>query len=210
MMGKIYLVRHGETEWNAEGRTQGQTDIPLSDKGENQAQAVQSLLQSVAIDAVYSSDLSRTLETAQIIVEDRNLQVQTNKDLRERYFGKFEGLTLKEKELKYPEEFKDSTENDICFEPPGGESIEQTYNRIARPLSQYKEKHINESILIVGHGGSLRCGISYILDLPVETSLKFVLSNCSITSFETFNNNTVLLGYNNTNHLNDSNDQVGY
>ena len=150
-MGKIYLVRHGETEWNAEGRTQGQTDIPLSDKGKNQAQAVQSLLQSVAIDAVYSSDLSRTLETAQIIVEDRNLQVQTNKDLRERYFGKFEGLTLKEKELKYPEEFKDSTENDIYFEPPGGESIEQTYNRIARPLSQYKEKHINESILIVGH-----------------------------------------------------------
>ena len=77
-MGKIYMVRHGETQWNTEGRIQGQTNIPLSEVGKNQARLAADRLATVTFDAVYSSDLDRTLETAKIITESTNLKIITN------------------------------------------------------------------------------------------------------------------------------------
>jgi len=209
-MGKIYIVRHGETEWNNEGRNQGQTDIPLSEVGKAQAQCVAKCLSDIKFDAAYSSDLSRTHQTAQYITQSSDLEVITNANLRERSFGIFEGTTLAERELKYPELFEQSTQNDISFTPPEGESIQDTYQRIHPTVEEYKNKHIKGNIIIVGHGGSLRCVISHLLDLPLESCFKFVLSNCGITVFETFHNNTVLLTYNDTHHLEGMEIKEGY
>jgi len=209
-MGKIYMVRHGETQWNTEGRIQGQTNIPLSEVGKHQASLAADQLSTVKFDAVYSSDLDRTLETAKIIVASSNLKIVTNPNLRERFFGIFEGLTIQEREDTYPELFAQSTKNDVDFTPPEGESIKDTYTRISTPVQTYKDKHMNDNILIVGHGGSLRCAISSLLDLPLESSFKFVLSNCGITIFETYENNTVLLSYNDTHHIHGIEKKEGY
>ena len=209
-MGKIYMVRHGETQWNTEGRIQGQTNIPLSEVGKNQARLAADRLATVTFDAVYSSDLDRTLETAKIITESTNLKIITNPSLRERFFGIFEGLTIKEREDTYPELFAQSTKNDVNFAPPEGESIKETSTRMSTAVQTYKEKHMNDSILIVGHGGSLRCAISSLLDLPLESSFKFVLSNCGVTIFETYEDNTVLLSYNDTHHLQGVENKEGY
>ena len=96
------------------------------------------------------------------------------------------------------------------FTPPEGESIKDTYTRISTPVQTYKDKHMNDTILIVGHGGSLRCAISSLLDLPLESSFKFVLSNCGITIFETYESNTVLLSYNDTHHIHGIEKKEGY
>ena len=195
-MGKIYMVRHGETQWN--------------EVGKHQASLAADQLSTVKFDAVYSSDLDRTLETAKIIVASSNLKIVTNPNLRERFFGIFEGLTIQEREDTYPELFAQSTKNDVDFTPPEGESIKDTYTRISTPVQTYKDKHMNDNILIVGHGGSLRCAISSLLDLPLESSFKFVLSNCGITIFETYENNTVLLSYNDTHHIHGIEKKEGY
>ena len=82
-MGRLYLIRHGETEWNSQHRAQSYTDIPLSDVGRQQAQCTAKRLQNVNFDIAYSSDLSRAKETAAIILGTRNIQITTSKNLRE-------------------------------------------------------------------------------------------------------------------------------
>ena len=209
-MGKIYMVRHGETTWNSEGRVQGQTNIPLSDIGKTQAKLAGERLSSVKFDAIYSSDLDRTLQTAEIIASLSDVKVVTNPALRERFFGIFEGLTIQQREETYPDLFKESTKNNIDFSPPEGETITETYIRISEAVQHYKNQHIEETILIVGHGGSMRCAFTSLLELPLEASFKFVLSNCGITIFETFTDNTVLLAYNDTHHIDNAATKEGY
>jgi len=87
----IYLVRHGETEWNKIGRMQGHTDIPLNRAGVSQAHELRTILDSIDFYAVYASDLKRALDTARILIHNKNIKIQRDKDLRERSFGMYEG-----------------------------------------------------------------------------------------------------------------------
>ena len=171
-MGKIYMVRHGETQWNTEGRIQGQTNIPLSEVGKNQARLAADRLATVTFDAVYSSDLDRTLETAKIITESTNLKIITNPSLRERFFGIFEGLTIKEREDTYPELFAQSTKNDVNFAPPEGESIKETSTRMSAAVQTYKEKHIKYNIINFRQRSTKKSAIITFIELPIAYSFK--------------------------------------
>ncbi len=102
-MGKWLIVRHGETEWNAQGRIQGHTDVGLSEQGQQQARLVAQRLAGETIDLAYSSDLSRAKETAEIILDGREVPFHTTPRLRERYYGVFEGLPAEERNDRYPE-----------------------------------------------------------------------------------------------------------
>ncbi len=93
-MGRWFIVRHGETEWNVVGRIQGHSDIPLSRKGREQAHTVARRLAAAPLDVVYCSDLSRASETARIILGDRDIPLHATAELRERDYGVFEGLTV--------------------------------------------------------------------------------------------------------------------
>lgn len=140
-MTTLLLVRHGETDWNAEGRLQGQTDRPLNDYGRGQARRLAEELEGEALDAIYSSDLARARETAEIVGETLGLPVEIDRDLREKDWGTWEGLTSVERDRV---EFV-------------GESTEAHRDRMLRALRQISERHPGDAcVLVVTHGGSVR------------------------------------------------------
>ena len=201
-MGQVYIVRHGETEWNAQGRIQGHSDIPLSDNGRAQAQSVARRLSGIPFSVAYASDLSRTHETAQIILGDTGTALHTTPQLREYSKGVFEGLTVDEYARQYPDQYQASLQNDLDFAPTGGETIRETSIRMARFVDETLQNHQDETTLVVGHGGSLRSLIVALLALPLEANWKFVMDNCALSLVHTYPNNAVLHLYNDTAHLN--------
>jgi broad specificity phosphatase PhoE len=153
----ILLVRHGETDWNAERRVQGHSDTPLNDTGREQARALAEELAAERIDAVYSSDLLRAHETARIVAESKGLGVTAIRDLRERHFGTWEGLTDVEIFSRFPE----------AANGPWGdaETKEQMAARVSGALHRIAETHPGGRVLVVSHGGPLRavlahCGVN--------------------------------------------------
>jgi broad specificity phosphatase PhoE len=139
-MTTLLLVRHGETDWNAEGRLQGHADRPLNEYGRRQARALADRLAGDGIAAVYASDLSRAHETAEIIGERLGFPVVTDPDLRERNWGNWEGLTGAE---------RDRVEH-------VGEPREEHTERVLRAVHRIAEAHPDERVVVVTHGGSLR------------------------------------------------------
>ena len=141
MVTTLLLVRHGETDWNADGRLQGHTDRPLSDFGRRQAQQLADELDGERLEAIYSSDLSRARETAEVVGERLGLSVELDPDLREKDWGNWEGLTAVERDRV---EFV-------------GESTEAHQERMLRALRRISERHPGDgTVLVVTHGGSMR------------------------------------------------------
>ena len=201
-MAQIYIARHGETEWNAQGRIQGHTDIALTARGRRQAAALARRLAGVAFAAAYCSDLSRTRETAQIILGERAAPLHATPQLREYHKGVFEGLTVGEYAERYPDLYRASLVKDLDFAPPGGETIRQASARMAQFTAELLSAHAAEdAVLVVGHGGSLRAVIVALLALPPEANWKFIMDNCALSIAHTYPDNAVLHLYNDTSHL---------
>ena len=140
-MTTLLLVRHGETDWNAVGRLQGHTDRPLSDYGRRQARELAGELEHEELEAIYSSDLARARETAEIVGERVGLPVVVEPDLREKDWGTWEGLTAVERDRV---EFV-------------GETTEAHQERILGALRRISESHPGDGrVLVVTHGGSMR------------------------------------------------------
>jgi broad specificity phosphatase PhoE len=163
----IYLVRHGETEWNLLNRMQGHKNSPLTKSGRLQTTALAKSLRKLKFSAVYSSDLGRAQETAQIIALEHHLAVTTNQLLRERYFGRLEGrlwsdLNLELKDLlKYRETLADKDRfHHKLF--PEIESDADITTRLITFLREVAIAHINQKILVVSHGGILRAFLIHL------------------------------------------------
>ena len=140
-MTTLLLVRHGETDWNADGRLQGHTDRPLSDYGRRQARKLAAELCGEEIEAIYSSDLARARETAEIVGEQLGLPIELDPELREKDWGNWEGLTAVERDR-------------VEF---AGESTEAHQQRMLRALRRIAERHSGDGrVLVVTHGGSVR------------------------------------------------------
>jgi broad specificity phosphatase PhoE len=155
---KLYLVRHGETEWNRAGRFQGHTDVELSDVGREQARALAERLRSREINVVAASDLRRARETAEIIAQALNVPLAcVDAGLRERGYGCFEGLTREECAQQFPELWEQHAKG-ISVEVPGAERRELVMDRIVRAVKRTIDTHtsIGSSIAIVSHGGVMR------------------------------------------------------
>lgn len=200
-MGSWLIVRHGETEWNADGRIQGHTDIGLSEKGAQQSQLVGERLAEFSIDVAYSSDLQRSADTAREILGQRTVLLQTTSQLREYQKGVFEGLTAEETRHRYPELYAASLVKDLDFAPFGGESTRQTSARIASFVTDVRQRHPDDNVLIVGHGGALRAVFVALMELPLEANWRFFLANCSLSVVDIYPDNAVLRLYNDTSHL---------
>jgi probable phosphoglycerate mutase len=136
----LLLVRHGETDWNAKGRLQGQTDRPLTRYGREQARQLAEELTLEQLDALYASDLARARQTAEIVGDRLGLPTMLDPDLREKDWGTWEGLTAVERDR-------------IEFV---GESTEEHQERVLRALRRIAERHPAGRVLVVTHGGSVR------------------------------------------------------
>ena len=144
----ILLVRHGETDWNLEGRVQGHSDRPLNDTGHTQAQALAEQLAGEPLDAVYASDLLRALDTARPAAYAHGLPVLPLPGLREKNFGTWEGLTDFEIRERFPES---------KVGPWGdAETTEEVATRVLASLREVAERHPGGHVLVVTHGGPLR------------------------------------------------------
>ena len=201
-MGTLLIVRHGETDWNAEGRIQGHTDIGLSDTGAEQARLLGKRLAQIPIDAAYCSDLKRASETAKYALEEREVVAQGMVRLREYHKGAFEGLTLPEVRARFPDDYPRYLEKNLDYAPEGGETARDVGVRVAGIFDEIKARHMNETVLVVGHGGSLRLAMASLLGMPLEGNWSFVFANCSLTIVDTFEDNAVLSLFNDTSHLN--------
>jgi len=201
-MGTLLIVRHGETEWNAEGRIQGHTDIGLSEKGAEQARSLGQRLADRQIDVAYSSDLKRTSETAKLALGGRDITLNETPRLREYNKGIFEGMTLSEIQEKFPAEYPKYLEKDLSYAPEGGETTRDVSTRIASIFAEIKANHLDETVLVVSHGGVLRAAMVSLLGMPLEGNWSFVFGNCGLTMVDTYTDNAVLRLFNDTSHIN--------
>ena len=172
------LWRHGQTVWNAERRFQGQSDIPLDEVGQAQAERAARLLAALRPDLIVASDLSRAAQTAAPLARLTGLEVTLDKDLRERSGGRWEGLTDTEIRTRYPAEHASWT-------PPDGEPSAVVAERVAGALLRVAEAVSEPGVatglaVVVSHGAALRLGMSRLLGMPEELfGVLGPLSNCS-------------------------------
>jgi glucosyl-3-phosphoglycerate phosphatase len=174
------LWRHGQTPWNAERRFQGQSDVPLDETGQAQAERAARLLAGLRPDLIVSSDLSRAAGTAAALARLAGLEVTFDKDLRERHGGRWEGLTDSEIRARYPVEHAN-------WEPPDGEPTTAVAERVAAALHRTAATLAADDrpgasglAVVVSHGAALRLGMSRLLGMPDDLSgVLGPLSNCS-------------------------------
>jgi broad specificity phosphatase PhoE len=199
-MTEWLLVRHGETSWNSEGRVQGQTATSLNEKGLRQAEALRIRLAERKIQAVYASDLPRVVETARVILQGRYIPLFLCPELRELSYGRWEGLTYTEVQAQDPMRYREFLQGDPSFVPPQGESIQSLMLRISRFASQVKATHPQGTLLIVGHGGSLRALLLCLLELPVSAFWRLRLDPGSLSLVEVYSEGAVLGLLNDVSH----------
>ncbi len=175
----LYLIRHGESQYNAEGRIQGQTDIPLSEMGQRQAEAIAAAFDQIKLDAVISSPLLRASQTAAPLAERKSMRVEFMDEFKEIHAGIFAGLLWDEIEVKYPQYAIPWSEQHPDFVIPGGESRRQLMERGERALRKVHERGLQQ-VAIVAHGGVLCAGLKGLLGIPAELN-PFNLFNASIS-----------------------------
>ena len=198
---RLLLVRHGETEWNVARRFQGQTDSPLTERGRWQAQRLAERLRHVPISAVYSSDLERTLATARVVAAPHGLPIVTAPAFREGHFGAYEGWTFAELVERYGEAVTRWAADPLDLAPPGGETLRQLQARVAGFIRTTVERHAGETVLLVGHGGSVRAAVIEALGLDLRRFRSLRMDNTSLSIVESDNQFDVLLLFNDTAHL---------
>lgn len=203
-MTRIYMVRHGQTEWNKLSKVQGRTDIELSETGTLQAKLLAKRLERENIDAIYSSSLQRALRTAEIIAEYKNCSVNKSEKYWEICFGPWEGMTINEIKERYSEHFRVYREDPASFSLPGAETFLELSERTYMGVKEIVKSHVGKNILIVSHGMAIKAAIIRILDIDIRNYTKFRIDNASITVIGFDENNSerpVLISLNDTCHL---------
>jgi broad specificity phosphatase PhoE len=199
----LYLTRHGETIWNAEGKTQGTMDIPLSDKGIRQAEILADRLVYENISSIYCSSLDRAYRTAAIIGEKTGHVPEKTDALREIAFGAWEGLTLQQIEDRFPGQL-DNRSKDCLFCPEGGESILSVQGRVRSfldILSSSVSYDKNSRILIVAHAYTIRLIIMELIGLPLRHLWDFRLDNTGISIIQSHQGKSRIICLNDTCHM---------
>lgn len=197
---RLILVRHGETDWNTERRLQGHAAIPLSDRGRRQAASLARRLAGQSIDACYTSDIRRALDTATIIGETLGVKAKPDPRLREMAFGLLEGLTFDEAQTRYPEMMAAWTK-DRNIPLPGGEAFNQFSARISAFLDKLKQTQQETTLLLITHAGPIREIIRLALGLPAEGHWYFQVDNASLSELSLADDQPVLACLNDTHHL---------
>jgi probable phosphoglycerate mutase len=197
----LIVIRHGETAWNRERRLQGQIDIPLNETGRAQARALAEALAGEPIDAVYTSDLGRAMETAAPLAETLGLQVRRERRLRERCYGDLEGMTYAEVAEKRPEDFARWQARVPDYAPPTGESLREFHDRAVEVALSLSRRHPGERIALVAHGGVLDCLYREAMGMTLEAPREHELLNASVNRLRCDSANLTLLQWADVSHL---------
>jgi len=178
---RLCLVRHGETEWNAARRIQGQIDIGLNETGRRQAVAAGLWLKSASIAAIYSSDLQRAWTTAQAIAAELALTPVAVPEMRERCYGIFEGLTYDEAKARFPEGYAAFEGRNADYDFENGESLRDLFARVTGKLCDIAAAYPGQNVLIVLHGGVLDIINRFVRGNPLDMPRDFLIPNAGIS-----------------------------
>ena len=203
---EFWVVRHGESTWNASGRYQGQTDVPLSPVGVLQAAALAERLTGQRFDAVYSSDLARAFQTAEAVVErlTGHPPVQPDPGLREIDVGQLAGLGLREIEAQHQGYLTALRSDPWSTRRPGGESMEDLFARCGAAFERLRARHVGGRVLVFTHGGVVRVAVGLALGgVPSNAWARLSVTNTSITRVLLADGHGTLLGFNDDAHLED-------
>jgi len=181
---RICMVRHGETAWNAEGRVQGQTDVPLSSTGEAQARAVAAALAGGRFAALYASDLTRVRQTAAPAAAALGLEPRLDPGLRERHYGKFETLTYAEARERLPEDFARFRDKELDYDFGSGESLRAFNARALACVGAIAARHAGETVLVFPHGGVLEMVRRRALGSGLQSARDFDIPNAALNWIE--------------------------
>ena len=197
----LILVRHGETEWNLEGRIQGHTDSRLTERGREEGRRVAERLANLEVAAVYASDLGRARETGEIIAAPHGLSVQTTPDLRERCYGEFEEKTLSQIREDDPTAVERWLFDRQRLAPPGGETQEELSDRTMRALREIVAEHPGETVIVAGHGGPIKSAVFAVLAVPVDSWDRTWVANGSVTVLRGTRDDLRVASFNDTSHV---------
>jgi probable phosphoglycerate mutase len=179
----VTVVRHGETQWNAEGRIQGHQPVGLNERGLRQAEALASRLRGEAYEAFYSSDLRRAMDTAEAISRVTGQEIFKDSRLREWKLGVLEGLASEDAALRYPEAYTAFRKENPGYLIPGGESIRQRFERSIDCINDLASRYEGAKILVVSHGGVLDDLYRFANEIPLDEPRDFKLYNASLNTF---------------------------
>ena len=173
----LYVVRHGQTDWNKQWLIQGRIDIPLNEEGIRQAKLTKEKLANAKIDVIYVSPLQRARQTAEIINEDRHAPIIIDERIIEEFYGDMEGKPRSGEAYL--------TQRQSFFKRyPNGEGYLDVVARVYPFLNEIKATRRNENVLLVCHGGMSRVLNSYFYDMGNEEFVNFGLDNCEIATYE--------------------------
>ena len=198
---RVIAIRHGETEWNAAGREQGQLDSPLTARGLKQAEAIAGRLRRVSFSALYSSDLGRALHTAEIVARATGATIESDAGLRERHTGIFQGLTKEQMAAQYPSEYSAYRADPYAYQVPGGESGQQRTERSVGVMNALADRHADETIVAITHGGFLIGFFEHVLGLAPGNAWRFKRQNAAFNVFARTDGVWSLETWNDTSHL---------
>lgn len=198
---RLLLIRHGESTWNHQHRIQGQLDPPLSEKGRRQAELLAHRLSARRSEAIYASDLKRTLETAVPIEKATGLRVTPMPELREVFLGEWEGLRTEELVQRYPEAWAQWTVEPSWDLVPGGEGGDAFEERVASAVQSLLDRHAQGEAIVVTHGGVIQVALHRVVGRPSRGLFPFRISNASITIIERREGRLVIAGVNDVGHL---------
>ncbi len=191
---KIYLVRHGETDWNQAGLLQGQTDIALNAQGLEQAREAAERLKEVPFEIAFCSPLIRAKRTAETIIGDRKITLTTDERLRELNFGPWEGVDIRTIKDAASQPF---TNPGSYIPPEGAESFAQLYKRSGEFVDQVllPLEGTYETVLVVAHGGVNRSILNPVLNIPVDDFWRMHMGNCATAILDCTDGKLSMLEY---------------
>ena len=198
---QFIIVRHGETEWNLKLIRQGHLDSPLTERGLAQASALGERLTREKFTALYSSDLGRAFQTAQMIADSTGHNIITDVRLRERHLGIFQGLSGDEIRERFPEEYHCHRTGGPTYVIPGGESVEQQVARNIAYLNEIAKKHVAETVVVVTHGGVLSGLFRHTFSIPFTAPRRFDFTNAGLNVFNYEDGNWFLQTWGDVSHL---------
>ncbi len=201
-MIKLYLVRHGETDGNVQQWYQGSTDVPLNNRGIEQARCLSRFLKDVSFNGIYSSTLQRARRTAEIIAAPHGLTVEAYDELKEVDFGEWEGHTYKEITQLWPGELEAFYQSEGAQKARGGESFADVERRVTAKAKEILSRHKDgDTVLIASHGASIRCLIFGLLGLELRRIWCFQQYNTAFNIIEYHGEKNVMTLMNCTQHL---------
>ena len=196
-MGRLVLVRHGESQWNLENRFTGWVDVPLSPKGEQEARVAGEKLTGYRFDHAFASVLTRAIETLRIVLEvvgQTKIPIEKDQALNERMYGELQGLNKTETAQKYGEQQVKLWRRSYDIRPPGGESLKDTADRVLPYYEERIKPYVvsGKTVLIAAHGNSLRALVMHLDRMTPEQVLEFNIPTGAPLFYELDQNGAVL------------------